>query len=157
MKRGIAEDLSGVERRRLSHCAAKPRHPCHRASAAHAAMVGDAASRIRRGDPAAARLRVSIVQGLAVLDRDPRADALAAAILRSSVLPANATADAMHIAIATVNGMDFLVTWNCRHIANGFVLRRIVRLSRDLGLEPPIVVTPEELMEGDYVGRSGRS
>lgn len=108
---------------------------------------------IRRGDPEMARLRVSAIQGLAVLDHDPRADVLAANILRTSALPLTATADAMHIALATVNGMDFLVTWNCRHIANGFVMRRVQRLSRDMELEPPVVVTPEELMEGDYVGR----
>jgi hypothetical protein len=103
---------------------------------------------IGRGDPNAARQRVELVDGLPLLDADLRSEALAAEILRRSVLPVTAFADAAHIAIAAVHAMDFLVTWNCRHIANGFVQRRIARLVRDRGLEPPVVVTPEELMEG---------
>ena len=82
-----------------------------------------------------------------MLEADDQARALAAEILRTSALPAKAAADAMHIAIATVNGMEFLLTWNCAHIANGIVQRAISRLSREMGFEPPTVVTPEELME----------
>jgi hypothetical protein len=70
------------------------------------------------------------------------------AILTSAALPAKAAADAMHIAVGTVNGMDFLLTWNCAHIANGIVLRAVTRLSREMGFDPPIVCTPEELLEG---------
>jgi predicted nucleic acid-binding protein len=102
---------------------------------------------IRRGDPSAAHLRLRYVETLPVLEADDQARALAAEILRTSALPAKAAADAAHIAIATVNGMEFLLTWNCTHIANGIVQRAISRLSRDLGFEPPTIVTPEELME----------
>jgi predicted nucleic acid-binding protein len=103
---------------------------------------------IRRGDPEAARVRLNHVELLPVLETDPQARELAARILAASALPAKATADAMHIAVATVNGMEFLLTWNCTHIANGFVMRAVARLSREMGYEPPTVVTPEELMEG---------
>lgn len=103
---------------------------------------------IRRGDPAAAELRLRHVESLPVLEADDQARLLAAEILRTSALPSKATADAAHIAIATVNGMDFLLTWNCTHIANGVVQRAISRLSRELGFEPPTIVTPEELIEG---------
>jgi len=103
---------------------------------------------IGRGNREAARQRLDLVAGLPVLDADPRSEALTIEILRTSVLPPTAAADAAHIAIAVIYAMDFLVTWNCRHIANGFVQRRIARLLRDRSLEPPIVVTPEELMEG---------
>jgi hypothetical protein len=72
---------------------------------------------------------------------------LAVEILRTSALPRKAAADAARIAIATVNGMDFLLTWNCTHIANGIVQRAISRLSREMGYEPPTIVTPEELTE----------
>ncbi len=102
---------------------------------------------IRRGDPAAAELRIRYVESLPVLEADAEARALAAEILRTSTLPQKAAADAAHIAVATVNGMDFLLTWNCTHIANGMVQRAISRLSRDMGFEPPTIVTPEELME----------
>lgn len=59
-----------------------------------------------------------------------------------------AAADALHIALAAVNGKNFLVTWNCTHIANWFVLQSVNNVCRDAGFEPPIVCTPEELMEG---------
>lgn len=102
---------------------------------------------IRRGDPAAAELRLRYVESLPVLEADEQARALAAEILRSSTLPQKAAADAAHIAIATVNGMEFLLTWNCTHIANGIVRRAVSHLSREMGFEPPTIVTPEELME----------
>ena len=102
---------------------------------------------IRRGDPSAAERRQRYVESLPVLEADDPARALAAEILRASALPPKAAADAAHIALATVNGMDFLLTWNCTHIANGIVQRAISRLSRDMGFEPPTIVTPEELME----------
>lgn len=92
-------------------------------------------------------MRLQYVEELFVLEADDQARALAAEILRKSALPPKAAADAMHIAIATVNGMEFLLTWNCAHIANGIVQRAIGRLSREMGFEPPTVVTPEELME----------
>ncbi|MGN6186246.1 MAG: type II toxin-antitoxin system VapC family toxin [Thermoanaerobaculia bacterium] len=101
---------------------------------------------IRRGDPGAAAQRLRYVESLPVLEADDQARGLAATILRTSALPAKAGADAAHIAIAVVNGMDFLLTWNCTHIANGIVERAISRLSRELGFEPPMIVTPEELM-----------
>lgn len=103
---------------------------------------------IQRGDPAASRLRLGYVESLPILEIDDQALAFAAEILRASALPSKAAADAMHTAIATVNGMEFLLTWNCTHIANGIILRTINRISREMGFEPPMVVTPEELMEG---------
>jgi predicted nucleic acid-binding protein len=101
---------------------------------------------IRRGNPEAAALRLTYVESLPILEADDQARALAAEILRTAALPSKAAADAAHIAIATVNGMDFLLTWNCTHIANGIVQRAVSRISREMGLEPPTIVTPEELM-----------
>lgn len=103
---------------------------------------------IRRGDPEAARARLAQVAVLPVLETDQQARELASRILTTSALPIKAAADALHIAVATVNGMEFLLTWNCTHIANGFVMRAVAKLSRELVDEPPTVVTPEELMEG---------
>jgi hypothetical protein len=76
------------------------------------------------------------------------AQRLADRILTRAVLPSKAAADALHIALAAVTGMNFLVTWNCTHIANGFVLQSMNNLCRDAGYEPPVVCTPQELMEG---------
>jgi predicted nucleic acid-binding protein len=110
-------------------------------------VSGEVLNEIRRGDPTASQLRLQYVRDLPVLEVDDQAQLLAAEILRTSALPRKAAADAAHIAIATVNGMDFLLTWNCTHIANGFVQRAISRLSREMGFEPPTIVTPEELTE----------
>lgn len=110
-------------------------------------VSGEVLNEIRRGDPAASQIRLTYVQDLPVLEADDQARLLAAEILRTSALPQKAAADAAHIAIATVNGMDFLLTWNCTHIANGFIQRAISRLSREMGFEPPTIVTPEELAE----------
>lgn len=119
-----------------------------RRQAFHLYVSVEVLNEIRRGDAAAAEVRLRYVESLPVLETDDQARALAAEILRSAALPAKAAADAMHIAIATVNGMEFLLTWNCTHIANGIIQRSISRLSRGMGFEPPTIVTPEELMEG---------
>jgi hypothetical protein len=101
-----------------------------------------------RGDAVAARARLEAISGYPVLRVNPVAQRLADSILRRAVLPSNAAADALHISLAAVNGMNFLITWNCTHIANGFILQSVNVLCRDAGFEPPIVCTPEELMEG---------
>jgi predicted nucleic acid-binding protein len=101
---------------------------------------------IGRGDPAAAQSRLDVVRHLAVLKINQEARTLAEQIFRATTLPDKATSDALHVAVAAVNGMDFLVTWNCTHIANGVVLKIVNRVCRDQGYEPPIVCTPEELM-----------
>ncbi|HEV7242718.1 MAG TPA: hypothetical protein VGQ36_26050 [Thermoanaerobaculia bacterium] len=67
-------------------------------------------------------------------------------IFRATTLPDKAASDALHVALAAVNGMDFLLTWNCTHIANGVVLKIVNAICRDNGYEPPIVCTPEELL-----------
>jgi predicted nucleic acid-binding protein len=101
-----------------------------------------------RGDAVAALARLEAISGYPVLRVNSDSRALADRILRQAVLPSKAAADALHIALAAVTGMNFLVTWNCTHIANGFVLQSVNALCRDAGFEPPIVCTPEELMEG---------
>ena len=101
-----------------------------------------------RGDAAAALARLETISGYPVLLVNKVAQDLANRILRRAVLPSKAAADALHISLAAVNGMNFLITWNCTHIANGFILQSVNLLCREAGFEPPIVCTPEELMEG---------
>lgn len=103
---------------------------------------------IGRGDPSAAKARLLYVESLSVLQPDDRAVSLVAAIMRSSALPAKAVMDATHIAIATVNTIQFLLTWNCTHIANPVIQRTIRRLSHGMGFMPPTIVTPEEILGG---------
>ena len=68
-------------------------------------------------------------------------------------LPKKAAADALHIALAVFYEMDYLVTWNCAHIANGYVLRALMNLNQSLGRYTPLLLTPDELLsEDDTIG-----
>lgn len=99
------------------------------------------------GDAEAAGLRLEALRGIPVLALSPAASALAQQLVQQGLLPENAVADALHIAIAVVNGMDYLLTWNCAHIANAALRHRIEAICRASGYEPPVLCTPEELME----------
>jgi hypothetical protein len=101
----------------------------------------------RGGDPAAAAERLAVLRDIPVLDVTPESGDLARRLVRDHAVPAIAAADALHVAVAVVNGMHFLLTWNCRHIANVLSRRRIERSCRLAGLAPPIICTPEELAE----------
>jgi hypothetical protein len=98
------------------------------------------------GQPARALRRVAALQGLPVLGPTPAAVELAAALVGKGPIPRKANVDAMHIAIASVHGMDYLLTWNCTHIANAAMRSQIERICRSAGFEPPVLCTPEELM-----------
>ncbi len=71
---------------------------------------------------------------------------LAKSLLAAVPLPSKAEIDALHIAIATVNAMDYLLTWNCRHIANALYRHPIESICRSSGYEPPVICTPLELL-----------
>lgn len=100
---------------------------------------------VRRGDAAMAEDRLAKVQGLPVLTLNEAAESLANLLLEK-VIPVQAIDDAAHIAVAAVNGMDFLLTWNCRHINNRYTIRRIEKCCADAGFACPVVATPAELM-----------
>jgi hypothetical protein len=77
----------------------------------------------------------------------PEATVLASALLASGTIPRKAASDAAHIAIAAVHGMDFLVTWNCVHIANAAIARVLASsICREHGFDCPVICTPEELL-----------
>jgi hypothetical protein len=99
------------------------------------------------GDPEAAKRRLAMLADLPQLDVTDAVQHLAQALLTHVPLPPNAQVDALHIAVATVHGMDYLVTWNCTHIANATLRHRIEAICRAEGYEPPIICTPQELLE----------
>ncbi len=102
------------------------------------------------GDSKAAALRLAALDGVPVLAQSPEVETLADALLREVPLPAKAAADALHIAVAAVNGVLYLLTWNCTHIANATLRPRIEAVCRQMGYEPPVICTPRELLgEGD--------
>jgi hypothetical protein len=98
------------------------------------------------GDNDAAERRLAILQGLPLLDSTEEITVLAQQLVTEGLLPEAGARDALHVAVATVHGMDFLLTWNCRHIANARMLRGLAALCRAKGYDVPNVCTPEELM-----------
>ena len=81
---------------------------------------------------------------LAVTDE---AERLAPLLLRAAAMASNAETDVLHIAVAAVQGMDYLLSWNYRHIANATIRRAIDHQCRASGYEPPVICTPQELIE----------
>jgi hypothetical protein len=100
----------------------------------------------RRGDVAAAEDREKVLAGCKVLEYSEAAQKLAREILAKHLLPAKAAVDAAHIAVAAVHEMDFLLTWNCRHIANAAIVDKVRAACADKGYAPPVICTPMELM-----------
>jgi predicted nucleic acid-binding protein len=98
-----------------------------------------------RGDPELARLRLETLENILLLAPTPEATRLAQDLVRRGPLPAKAEVDALHIATAAVHGVEYLLTWNCTHIANARMRSRIEALCRAAGFEPSILCTPEEL------------
>ena len=98
------------------------------------------------GDPGAALERLRVVQDLPMLGITAEVGVLASGILESGIIPRKAATDAAHVAIAAVHGMDFLVTWNCVHIANAVIAKALLKICRQHGCECPIICTPEELL-----------
>jgi hypothetical protein len=100
------------------------------------------------GDDEAAAERLELLRDASLLDiTRPEIDPIADALLAAHLLPAKARSDAVHVAAATVHGVEYLLTWNCKHIANAATLPRVYRLLTDLGYSPPLIVTPEEFSE----------
>ena len=103
-----------------------------------------------RGDLAEVEKRRSFLRPFAILETALEAEHLAAAFLRCGHLPAKAADDALHISLAAVHGMHFLLTWNCRHINNVEILAKLRPVAAGAGFQLPVICTPEELMGDDY-------
>jgi hypothetical protein len=99
------------------------------------------------GDQEAAQQRLSAIEILPLLEIAEEAIALAKDLVRMGPLPETAEVDALHIAIAVTNRVDYLLTWNCKHLANAVLRSRIERVCRARGYDPVIICTPEELLE----------
>jgi hypothetical protein len=103
------------------------------------------------GDPEASKRRIGYIQGLPILVLNDAVVNLAEKLLNGSALPPKAKDDALHIAIATVYQINYLLTWNCKHIANANKRSVIENICREAGYRPSIICTPEELLGDDYV------
>lgn len=108
---------------------------------------------VARGDAEMATRRLEILRDFPSLDVNQAVQDLAVEFLTKSSLPPKAANDALHIAVATVYGLDYLLTWNCRHIANAQIQKKLSQISSAAGYELPTLCTPYELMgENDVEG-----
>jgi len=101
------------------------------------------------GDPGLAQERLDSLSGIPVLAGDPRIDAIADEIVDRAILPQKAVVDALHIASTAHHGIEYLLTWNCRHIANARILPRVHAVLLEFGCSIPIICTPEEMVDHD--------
>lgn len=100
---------------------------------------------VSAGDQDAAAERLRLLDGIPVLVTPNAALTLTRSLMEFSGLPAKAEADASHMALAAIHGMDYLLTWNCKHIANAVLRPKIVEVCMEAGFRAPIMCTPEEL------------
>ena len=98
------------------------------------------------GDPEEAKTRMAMIGSFPVLEITEETESLTAAIIDSGAIPSHAVRDAAHIAIATINDIDYLLTLNCKHLANAQIIRRVAVACNEQGYKMPVICTPEELM-----------
>lgn len=101
------------------------------------------------GDSQEANKRLSIINQLQLLPMTPVAEQLGQHLIQKRILPPVAAADGLHIAIATIHGMDYLMTWNLKHIANPMIQKSVRKLIEAQGYEMPTFCTPEQLFSGE--------
>jgi predicted nucleic acid-binding protein len=98
------------------------------------------------GDAVMAQKRLEVLDEIPLLDVSLDAISLGRSLVEKGPIPEKAAVDALHIAVATVHGMDYLLTWNCKHIANAEMQTAVAKICRESGYEPPTICTPEELL-----------
>ncbi|WP_089723785.1 type II toxin-antitoxin system VapC family toxin [Candidatus Thiosymbion oneisti] len=99
-----------------------------------------------RGDKEAAKKRLSAISEFTVLEITPQVQEVAAFLIAQNAIPAEAEEDALHIAVASLNGMEFLLTWNFSHINNAFKKSNIIRSIENQGFISPEICSPEEFI-----------
>ena len=101
---------------------------------------------VARGDIEIANQRLNLLKDFPLLEINESVQNLAEKFLDQSNLPSKAADDALHIAIATFYRLDYLLTWNCKHIANAKIQKKLTQISLESGYELPTICTPYELM-----------
>ena len=104
---------------------------------------------ISAGDASAAEQRLRAIADIPSVTIATEAESLASALLSSNAVPANSVRDALHIAVAAIHGIDYLITWNFRHINNASTRNMVVHVVSNSGLICPVLCSPEELMGED--------
>ncbi|MBK9249654.1 MAG: type II toxin-antitoxin system VapC family toxin [Ignavibacteria bacterium] len=105
---------------------------------------------ISSGDVNAAARRLTLIDGIPLLDMDNSILLLAQKLVDSGHIPVKVQEDAIHIAIASVHGMDYILSWNCKHIVNPAIQRKLEPIISKAGYRMPVICTPFEFIEGEY-------
>ena len=156
-------DTVYIETSIVSHAAAWPSSDIQTAALQHQAREWWAVERPKfdlvtsqltvseasEGDPSAAAARLKLLDGIPLVALSPEVETLANLILTKHLMPQKAAADALHIAAAAVAGVSYLLTQNCRHIANAHELPRVYRLLDNEGYGQLLICTPSEFLGGD--------
>lgn len=103
---------------------------------------------IEQRDPDLGKKRRAFVSEAKILKRTSEALELAEALVKFKAVPRKAAVDAAHIAMASVHKMNYLLTWNCKHIANAEMITKIKNVCQDMSYQCPVICTPAELMGG---------
>lgn len=112
-------------------------------------VSGFVAEEARRGDPEAAAERMRVLRDLAALEVTDEMFALGTQIQEALAIPEGSSTDALHLACAIYHEVDYLLTWNCAHLASGRCRRLLAELSRQTGMWLPVICTPEEMIGED--------
>jgi len=103
---------------------------------------------ISQGDPNAVKRRESYIADLPILELTDSVRTMAKGLIEFLNLPERAKPDALHVSFAIEYQPDFLLTWNCAHLAHGVIIGTLKEFERKSGRSVPVIITPEELMEG---------
>lgn len=109
-------------------------------------MVIDEAA---QGDPNAVKKRLKEIKDFAVLEITEDIRNLSKIYEVELKIPPKSIGDTVHLAVACLNNIDYLVTWNCAHICNGEIIKKLTKLNKQLDIYMPIICTPEQLMGGE--------
>lgn len=99
------------------------------------------------GNEEAAKKRLKELKGFFHLELTENVERIAKIYMEKLGIPKKALRDAAHLAVASVHNIDYLVTWNCVYLANGEIIKKLLKLNERLGIKTPVICTPEELME----------
>jgi len=102
-----------------------------------------------KGDGAMAADRLALLDSIPLLTMTDEALMLAGTLVSKQIVPQKAASDSLHIAVASAHGIDYLVTWNFKHIANPFLRDRLRTEVASAGFEMPVMCSPEELLQND--------
>ena len=99
------------------------------------------------GDSEAATRRLEILKGFPHLELNEKVEEVAGIYIKQLGIPEKSIRDTLHLAICSVHNIDYLITWNCTHIANAEIIKKLIKINDSYEIHTPIICTPEELME----------